>query len=323
MSTKQEAAVKKRDYKAVINSLSMVIVLVVICIVLGIAAPGSFFTAKNISNIFLQTSIYALLTIGATFVIITGGIDLSSASVAAMTGVFAATVMMSTGSIAAGIVVGILVGAGFGFGTGLLITCFKLAPFIVTLGMQMICRGIALQFTDGGNVYGFPDAFVFLGGGTVAGIPFPVIIWIIVLLIAFFILRYTKLGRYTYAIGGNEETVRLSGINTNLYINAVYIIGGVCSAIAGIVLAARLNSAQPMSADGYELDAIAAAVIGGCSLSGGTGNVFGTAVGALIIAVIRNGMNLLNVSSYLQKIVIGAIIIIAVLADSMKHKKKN
>lgn len=323
MNEMNERTLQRKSVKAIVSDLSMVIVLLLICIILGIATPKSFFSIKNISNIFLQTSIYALLTVGATFVIITGGIDLSSAAVAAMSSVFAGTIIITTGSVVLGIVVGILIGALTGLISGVLITAFKLAPFIVTLGMQMICRGVALQFTDGGNVYGFPESFTFLGGGMLGGIPFPVIIWAIVLVAAFFILRYTKLGRYTYAIGGNEDAVRLSGINTKLYVNIVYIIGGICSAIAGIVLCARLNSAQPTSAESYELDAIAATVIGGCSLSGGTGNVFGTTVGALIIAVIRNGMNLLNVSSYLQKIVVGAIIIAAVLADSLKNRNKN
>jgi ribose transport system permease protein len=314
---------RKQKIRKNLDKFSVLIILGVLILVLSIATD-KFFTAKNLMNVLLQTTVYALLTIGATFVILTGGIDLSNAALAAFSSIFLANIMLGTGSEAAGILVALAIGAGVGIASGLLITQFSIAPFIVTLGMQMILRGAALQMTDGGNVYGFSESFLFIGGGSIGGVfPFPVLIWIICLVVAFVILKYTKLGRYTYAIGGNIDAVKLSGVNTKFYTTLVYMIAGIMAAIAGIVLTSRLNSAQPISAEGYELDAVAGSVIGGCSLSGGTGSVLSTAVGALIIAVIRNGMNLLNVSTHLQKITIGAIIIIAVLADSLKYRKKD
>lgn len=221
----------------------------------------------------------------------------------------------------------VLAGLGTGFAcglvNGLLITGGRLPPFIATLGMMSVARGAALMFTDGRPVSGFSDAFRRVATGEVLGIPLPVIVMVAVYAMAHIILTRTKLGRYTYAIGGNEEATVLSGVNVKLYKTAVYGLCGMLSGLAAIILTARLNSAQPIAGIMYELDAIAAVVIGGTSLMGGEGNVFGTLIGALIMGVLRNGLNLLGISSFTQQIVIGSVIIIAVLLDMALKKQRQ
>lgn len=301
------------------DNLYIFIGLIALCIILSFLSPY-FFTVKNFSNIFLQASINGLLAIGLTFVIITSGIDLSVGSILALSGIVMANFMVSGTPMFIAVVIGILVGGFCGLVNGLIITKFNMPPFIVTLGMMSIARGLALFSTNGGQIYGFKKNFLFIGQGTVAGVPFPVVIMLVMAMLGYFILKYTRLGRYTYAIGGNHEATRLSGVNTNKYLAIVYVISGLMSGLAGVVMASRLNSAQPIAGMGYELEAIAAAVIGGTSLSGGEGTIAGTIIGALIISVIRNGLNLLNVSSFLQQVVIGCVIILAVLIDSVKKK---
>jgi ribose/xylose/arabinose/galactoside ABC-type transport system permease subunit len=205
----------------------------------------------------------------------------------------------------------------------MLISFGKLPPFIATLGMMSIARGAALWYTDGRPISGFDDGFRFLATGEIFHIPVAVIIMIVVYFIAHFVLTKTKLGRYTYAIGGNEEAAILSGINVKLYKNIIYGIAGLLSALGAVLLTARLNSAQPIAGIMYELDAIAATVIGGTSLMGGQGTVVGTLIGALIIGVLRNGLNLLGVSSFIQQIVIGSVIIGAILLDTALKKQKT
>ncbi len=295
--------------------------LIALCFVLSILSPV-FFTYSNITNIFLQASVNGLLAIGLTFVIITSGIDLSVGSILALSGIAMGNAMTSGMPLIAALLIGIGVGFLCGLFNGFIITRFNMPPFIVTLGMMSVARGLALYWTNGGQIYGFTKEFRWIGSGEVLTIPVPVIIMLIVAVIAAFILKYTRLGRYTYAIGGNHEATRLSGVNTDKYLRNIYGISGFMAGLAGVVLAARLNSAQPIAGMGYELEAIAATVIGGTSLSGGVGTIFGTIVGALIIGVIRNGLNLLNVSSFLQQVVIGSVIILAVLIDSIKKKNR-
>src|SRR6267143_1122727 len=263
------------------------------------ALTPHFLTISNLLNIAEQATIIAIVAVGMTFVIITGGIDLSVGSVLAFAGVVMASAHHGGVPLPLALLVGLGVGLLCGLVNGLLITIGRLPPFIATLGMMSVARGAALMFTEGRPISGFPESFRSLATGEVLRIPTPVIIMIVVYVIAHFVLRRTKLGRYTYAIGGNEEAALLSGINVRVYKSMVY-------GIAGML---------------YELDAIAATVIGGTSLLGGEGTVVGTLIGALIMAVLRNGLNLLSVSSFFQQVVIGSVIILAVLIDMALKKR--
>ena len=282
-----------------------------------------FLTVSNLLNIAEQATIIAIIAVGMTFVIITGGIDLSVGSLLAFSGVVMASALQRGLPLPLALTVGLGTGLVCGLTSGLLITVGRLPPFIATLGMMSVARGGALMFTDGRPISGFAETFRSLATGEILRVPTPVIIMLVVYAVAYFVLRRTKLGRYTYAIGGNEEAALLSGINVKLYKTLVYGIAGLLSGLAAILLTARLNSAQPIAGINYELDAIAATVIGGTSLLGGEGTVIGTLIGALIMAVLRNGLNLLGVSSFIQQIVIGAVIIVAVLIDmALKRRGK-
>jgi len=288
--------------------------LVFLCVILWILTPY-FLTVSNLLNILEQSSINAIIAVGMTFVIITAGIDLSVGSILA----FAGVVLAST--LEAGVPLPLALAAGLGLGSlcglvnGALISFGKLPPFIVTLGMMSIARGGALLFTSGRPISGFAESFRWLATGKLFFIPMPFIIMILIYLVAHILLTRTKFGRYTYAIGGNEEATRLSGVNVRFHKTMVYVLSGLTSAFAAILLTARLNSAQPIAGIMYELDAIAATVIGGTSLMGGEGTLGGTLIGALIMGVLRNGLNILGISSFLQQIIIGSVIILAVLFD--------
>jgi ribose transport system permease protein len=296
--------------------------LIALCIVLWILTPH-FMTVSNLLNVAQQTTIVAIIAVGMTFVIITGGIDLSVGSALAFSGVAMATLLQKGVPLGIALLVGLGAGLLCGLLNGLLITIGRLPPFIATLGMMSVARGAALVFTGGRPVSGFSDTFRQIAVGEIFHIPAPVIIMLAVYLIAHFVLTKTKLGRYTYAIGGNEEATILSGVNVRLYKTMVYGLCGMLSGLAAIILTARLNSAQPIAGMMYELDAIAATVIGGTSLTGGEGTIFGTLIGALIIGVLRNGLNLLDISSFVQQIVIGAVIIGAVLFDMLLKANKK
>ncbi|PYS46529.1 MAG: ribose ABC transporter permease [Acidobacteria bacterium] len=295
--------------------------LLSLCGVLWILSPY-FLTVSNLLNIAEQTSIIAVVAAGMTFVIITAGIDLSVGSVLAFSGVVMASSLAAGRSIPLALTIGLLVGLACGIGNGVLISMGRLPPFIATLGMMSIARGAALLFTQGRPISGFSETFRSIATTDVLRVPFPVIIMIGVYVVSHLILARTKLGRYAYAIGGNETAAYLSGVNVRLYKTAVYGLSAMCSALAAVLLTARLNSAQPIAGINYELDAIAAVVIGGTSLMGGEGTVSGTLIGALIIGVLRNGLNLLAVSSFIQQIVIGSVIVIAVLLDTFFKRQK-
>ena len=291
-------------------------------VVLWILTPH-FLTVSNLLNVAQQATIIAIIAVGMTFVIITGGIDLSVGSVLAFAGVVMANALQSGVPLPLALLIGLGVGLLCGVINGLLITVGRLPPFIATLGMMSVARGAALMFTEGRPISGFSEGFRSIATGEILRIPAPVVIMIVMYLIAHFVLKRTKLGRYTYAIGGNEEAALLSGINVRLNKTLVYGIAGLLSGLAAILLTARLNSAQPIAGMNYELDAIAATVIGGTSLLGGEGTVSGTLIGALIMAVLRNGLNLLSVSSFFQQVVIGSVIIFAVLIDmALKRRGK-
>ncbi len=296
--------------------------LVALSAVLWMLTPH-FLTVSNLLNVAEQTSINAVVAVGMTYVILSGGIDLSVGSIVALSGVVLGTLLQTDAPLVVATGVALLVGAACGLANGALISWGGLPPFIVTLGMMSIARGAALLFTEGRPVSGFDADFRAIATGRVAFIPAPVIIMLSVYLAAHLVLTRTTFGRYVYAIGGNEEATRLSGVSVRFHKTMVYGVAGLMSAVAAIILTARLNSAQPIAGMMYELDAIAATVIGGTSLMGGDGSLGGTLVGALIMGVLRNGLNLLGVSSFLQQIVIGAVIILAVLIDTLLKRRRN
>jgi ribose transport system permease protein len=309
----------KIDFSRIMRSYGIVIAFIIICILMTILSPV-FLTVTNILNVVRQSSIFGVMAIGMTFVILTGGIDLSVGSILAVAGAIAAGMLKGGAGIVPVVLLALIIGIGCGLANGLLITLGRIAPFVVTLGMMSIARSLTLIYTKGYPISGFTGAFRFIGGGDLVAIPFPIIVFILTVVVAWLILTQTRLGRYTYAIGGNEETVKLSGINADFYKTIVYVISGITAAMSALILTSRLNSAEPVAGQGYELDVIAAVVIGGTSLNGGRGSVWGTLIGALLIGVINNGMNLLGISPYFQLLVKGLIIIGAVLLDRLRQE---
>ncbi len=296
--------------------------LIGLCLVLWILTPH-FLTVSNLLNIAQQTSINAIIAVGLTFVIINGGIDLSVGSIVAFSGVVMASLLARAVPVPIAVLAGLGAGSLCGLINGVLISFGRLPPFIATLGMMSVARGGALLYSDGRPISGFGEGFRWLATGEVAWIPVPILLMIAVYAVAHFVLRRTPFGRYVFAIGGNEEAALLSGVPVRRYKTLVYGASGLLSGLAAVVLTARLNSAQPIAGISYELDAIAATVIGGTSLMGGQGSVVGTLIGALIMGVLRNGLNLLGVSSFVQQLVIGAVIILAVLMDMTFKRPKR
>lgn len=294
--------------------------LIVLCIFFSVASPH-FLSANNLLTVALQTSIIAIVAIGQTFVIIKAGIDLSVGSIVAISGVVAAESMAAGVPVWVSIIVGIAVGMLCGWLNGVIVAFGKIPPFISTLGMMGIARGAAFVITDGIPVSGLPEGFGLIGRTDLLGIiPFPVVIMTIIAVVMGLVLKKSRFGRNVYAIGSNEEAAYLSGIKVNRTKVWVYTVSGMMCGIAGIILTSRLVSAQPTAGTLYELDAIAAVVIGGASLMGGVGTVLGTIIGAFIMGVLRNGLNLLNVSPFWQQIAIGAVVILAVYIDNFRKK---
>ncbi|GAB2578603.1 ABC transporter permease [Spirosoma areae] len=314
------------SYKTRIRGLGkagIFVAFILICLVLSFITP-KFLTLSNLLIIVTQVSINALLAFGVTFVIITGGIDLSLGSMVAVTGVVAASFAHPDAyPVAVPLLAGLLTGVLFGAFNGFVITRSKVPPFIVTLGTMTIGRGLALILSNGRPISNLSDSFNFIGGGQLLGIPNPIMILIVAFLICSVVLRKTILGRYMYAVGGNEQAAKASGIRLNRVKMRVYTLSGGLAAIAGIVLTSRITTGQPNAGAGFELDAIAAAIIGGTSTSGGTGTMTGTLIGALLIGVINNGLDLLNVTSYYQQVVMGVIIIGAVVLDGVSQQPER
>ncbi|MFD7434296.1 substrate-binding domain-containing protein [Streptomyces sp. NPDC059861] len=293
--------------------------LIVLVIALS-ALSGDFLTADNLLNIGVQAAVTAILAFGVTFVIVSAGIDLSVGSVAALSATVLAWSATSEGvPVVLAVLLAVATGIACGLVNGFLISYGKLPPFIATLAMLSVARGLSLVISQGSPI-AFPDSISHLGDTLGGWLPVPVLVMIVMGLITAFVLGRTYLGRSMYAIGGNEEAARLSGLRVKKQKLAIYALSGLFAAAAGIVLASRLSSAQPQAAQGYELDAIAAVVIGGASLAGGTGKASGTLIGALILAVLRNGLNLLSVSAFWQQVVIGVVIALAVLLDTVRRK---
>jgi ribose transport system permease protein len=296
--------------------------LIALCLTLWVATPH-FLTVSNLLNVLEQTAINAIVAVGMTFVIISGGIDLSVGSVLALSGIALGSALQAGAAVPVAIALALAVGLGCGLVNGVLVTFGRLPPFIATLGMMSVARGAALMLAEGRPISGFDDGFRMLATGRVLMMPAPAIIAALIYGVAHFVLGHTVFGRATYAIGGNEEAARLSGVHVRYHKTAIYGVAGLMSAAAAVILTARLNSAQPTAGTMYELDAIAATVIGGTSLLGGEGTIMGALIGALIMGVLRNGLNLLNVSSFFQQVVIGVVIIGAVLVDmSLKRHRR-
>ncbi|OPZ70107.1 MAG: Ribose transport system permease protein RbsC [Firmicutes bacterium ADurb.Bin467] len=311
---------KVRKVSSANNIVGILIALIVLCLDLSIASKV-FLTQSNFLNVLQQISINFVIAIGMTFVIISGGIDLSVGSNIALTGLLMAIMMKNWGvGVTWTIVLSLLFSAAIGLINGSLIAFLNLPPFIATLGMMSIARGAAYTVTGGAPIYTMPAGFTGISG-RVANVPlYAILIMIAVFALGWYCLRYTKVGRFTYAIGGNESCAKLSGINLSKVKCFVYVVSGLCCGVAAILLTSRLDSALPTNADGQEMDAIAAVVIGGTSMKGGEGSIIGTLIGILIIGVISNGLNLLGVAQGPQKMVKGLIIVVAVIIDVLRRR---
>ncbi len=310
----------KKGRSSILQRMGPLVGLAVIFIALSIIS-SDFLTVSNIFNVLRQISINALIAFGMTFVILTGGIDLSVGAILALSGAITAGLMAGGMDTFLAVVIGLLIGAILGAVNGFIIAKGKVAPFIATLATMTVFRGLTLVYTEGKPITGLNEDFAILGKGFFLEVPMPIIWMLISFVILYIILKNTTFGRHVYALGSNEEATRLSGINTGKVKIFVYSISGLLAALSGIILTSRLNSAQPTAGTSYELDAIAAVVLGGTSLSGGKGWIVGTLIGAMIIGVLDNGLNLLNVSSFYQLVVKGGVILLAVLLDRSKSTK--
>ena len=319
------------SYKPTLKKFQSLIALLVLCIVLSFLTD-KFFTASNGINVLRQVAVNICIATGMTLIVLTAGIDLSVGSVLALCSAFAAGLLKNGIKIpSADLYIGftilgavfaaILAGAVLGWLNGFVITKFKVPPFVATLALLTIARGFTMLYTGGHPISNLGDQFAVIGAGSFLGIPVPVCIAIVVVLLAVFITQKTKLGRYIYAIGGNETAAKFSGININKVKMIVYSLGAALAAVGGVIVTSRLDSAQPNAGISYELDAIAAVVIGGTSLNGGKGSVWGTVIGAMIIGVLNNGLVLMNVSPFWQQVVKGGVILLAVIIDKIGEKK--
>ena len=301
------------------SEAAIALAVVLECAVLALLSPH-FFTTENLLNVSLQASITAIIAVGMTVVILTGGIDLSVGSVVAVAGIATTSALQSGRSYAASLAAGIGVGVLSGAAAGALVSVLRIAPFIVTLALMTVWRGLAFVTTEGRPVWSLPAGFASLGGARLAGVPLPSILMLLVFAAAHVALRHTRWGRHLYAVGGNPEAARLAGIRVRRVIASAYVLCGALAAAGGILLASRMNSGQPNAGLMLELDVIAAVVVGGTSLAGGRGSVLGTFLGTMLIAILRNGLNLLNVNSYIQQVVVGAVILMAVLLDHLRGR---
>jgi ribose transport system permease protein len=316
-----------------LKKIQSLLALFMLCLVISLLSD-TFLTAANGINVLRQIAVNTCIATGMTLVVLTGGIDLSVGSVLALCGALAAGLLKNGLPIVSidvfigftvlgAFLAAILLGAAIGFFNGLVITRFNVPPFVATLAMLTMARGATMLYTEGHPISNLGEGFAFIGAGSLLGIPVPVLIALFVVLLASFLVNKTKLGRYIYAIGGNETAARLSGIRIEKVKTIVYAIGATLAALGGLIVTARLDSAQPNAGTSYELDAIAAVVIGGTSLNGGRGTVWGTVIGAVIIGVLNNGLVLLNVSPFWQQVVKGAVILLAVIIDRRNQKNKD
>lgn len=310
---------KTGRFSTILDKFGALFALLALILIVTVLNP-SFIDPANLMNLLRQISINGLIAFGMTFVILTGGIDLSVGSILALSSALAAGMMVSGIDPILAVIIGTLIGAILGAINGVLISKGKLAPFIVTLATMTVYRGLTLVFTEGKPITGLGDSYAFqlFGKGYFLAIPVPAVTMIIAFFALWFLLNKMSFGRQTYAIGGNEKAAIISGIKTNRVKIWIYSISGMLAALAGMILTSRLNSAQPTAGQAYEMDAIAAVVLGGTSLAGGKGRITGTLIGVLVIGILNNGMNLLGISSFYQQVVKGVVILIAVLLDRKK-----
>lgn len=329
--TTAPAAPKRFDLGQFVRKYLIVLILIGLVLLLTLLTDGTFIRTQNLINVVRQVSAIGIIAAGMVFVIITLGIDLSVGAIVAMSAVVASSMAQTVAAsvikypgldvpVVVPILVGLAVGAAAGCLNGVIITRFKIAPFIATLGMMTAGRGIALIYSGGRPISSLKEGFNWLGQGDVVGIPVPILLFAIVVVFTSVLLNRTRFGRYTFAIGGNEQAARVSGINIDRVKLGIYTLIGLLSGLAGMLLAARIGSGNPQLGTGIELDVIAATVIGGTSFTGGVGTIWGSVVGALIIGVINNGLDLLNVSPFMQQVVKGVIIVGAIIIDERKNR---
>ena len=308
------------NYKAFIEKYGALVILALCMIVLTIISPY-FFTGLNLITIAIQTAVIAIIAVGQTLVIITGGIDLSVGANLALGNIIVASMMTSGVSLPICLVTALAFSACFGYVNGWAITKMKVPPFIVTLGTMSVARGVALVITNGTPISRLPEALSWFGRGEIGPLPVPILIFMITAVIFNWMLNHTVMGRRIYAVGSNIEATRLSGINTGKTVRMVYLLSGLLAGLAGIVLMGRLGLAHPTAGMDYNMNSVAAAVIGGTSLTGGVGNIFGTMIGALIMGVLNNGFVLMGLSSFYQEIAIGIVLVMAVYLDLLQQSK--
>jgi ribose transport system permease protein len=317
----QSEAKEGRDLVGIIwQQYGTLLIFIALCTVISLIQPR-FLSHANLMNVARQVSIVAIMATGMTLVIIGGGIDLSVSTVASLAGCVAADLMVRGLPVIPSILVGLSIGALMGMINGLAVTWGKTPPFIATLGMLWVARGLALLYTNGMTITGLPQNFIDIGVEWLGPVPIPVVIAIVIMLIGHIYLRYTRFGLHLFATGGNTEGARLSSVNVQRIKLSTYVISGILAAAGGLVLTARVYSGQPTLADGMELQAVAAVVIGGTPLSGGEGSMLGTILGVAVMGVLTNGLNLMNVSSYWQFVAIGLVIVFAVIMDVRRRKR--
>ena len=306
--------------------LSRKYVLLMLCLLIVIAisfVSPVFFSSRNLFNILRQVSVNGIIAVGMTFVIIAGGIDLSVGAIVALSAVASASFGHPGEPVLLAFLVGITTGLVCGAINEIIVGRFEVSSFIVTLGTMTIIRGLSLVITAGKSVFDLSTEFTAVSSNYIFYVPVPVLIFLLVVVVGFLILNFTRYGRYVYGVGGNELAARVSGINSRFIIGFTFVISGVLAGLAGAVLASRVQTGSPVAGIGYELDAIAAVVIGGTSLSGGVGSIFGTFIGCLIIGVMSNGLDLMNVTSYFQQIVKGLAIILVILLDKRMNRVRT
>lgn len=301
-----------------------IIYALIVLIVIASISSDKFLTVTNILNVLRQTSMVAIVAVGAFFILLGGGLDLSTGSLVGLSGILFAKMMAEAGiNTVLSIILTIIFSAAVGAFNGTLVAYLKIPAFIVTLGIMETARGLCYIITNAYPVIGLPSSIAWIGRGYFLSIPVPIIIMLAMFIIASFISQKTKFGRYVYAVGSNPDASRLSGINTRQVIFTTYVIGGIMAGIASIILVSRIESGQPNAGQGWEFNAITATVIGGTSISGGVGNAFGVLLGALVVAVLTNMMTLLNVGSYYQQVVRGAVLVLAIGIDVFKTAREN
>lgn len=313
---------EKINYTKFISEYAIIVIFIIMFIAMSIAAPN-FLTTSNMANVLRQVSINGICAVGMTFVMLTGGIDLSVGAVLGASGVLTAMMMLRGVNPVVASLVSLVFGIVIGYLTGMYISHFQIPPMIATLGTMTSLRGVAYLITGGTPVFGFSESYVVIGQGYWGVVPIPVIILVITFAVGIFVLSKTRLSRYIYGVGGNEEVSRLSGINVHKIKAIAYAVSGFCSALAGLVMLGRVNSGQPRAGEGYEMDVITAVVLGSVSLSGGTGKLSHVIFGVLIIGVLTNGMTMMAVDDYWQRVVKGIVLLLAVGFDRYIQKRQS